>query len=155
MMRKKIIPLVFFLILILSSCTSAQSLLNESIDATALSQIQVSLAMGNPAYGAESKIMTDPNEISQLVEAFNGAIVGKRVDDDDLFVAGTSKYQFFTNQQIVHEFIFNGNDTLHIWFNGNWHLVDYPEQSPFELYAKSSANPFIVDENLQPMEIHE
>jgi len=148
MRKNKIVFILFFVLLTLSSCRSQAFLLDNHISPDDISQIQVVLAMGNPEYGAESKIITDRNEIENIVNAFNEATIGDEVTDDDFHVAFPSRYYFFIGETIAYQFSFNGNDTERIWIDGNLYWVYYANQSPFELYQESSATQIIVDENL-------
>ena len=59
-----------------------KELLQEKLDANEIDKVVVTLAMGNPAYGADCKVITDETEIAKLVAVFNGAVVEERIDPD-------------------------------------------------------------------------
>ena len=153
--KNKIVFVWFIVILTLSGCSSQVSLLDNPINPDDITQIQIVLAMGNPEYGALSKIITDRNEIEALTNAFNELTIGDQVDVDDVYVTLASDYYFFTvapdedetDEIITYHFSFNGNDTERIWINKNWYRVSYIGQTPFELYQVSSAIEIRVDEN--------
>ena len=143
-----VLVFILFIVLLLSGCRSQASILDNHINPDDVSQIQAVLAMGNPEYGARSKIITDRNEIESIVNAFNEVTIGDEVNDDDFHVALPSRYNFFTGETIAYQFSFNGNDTERIWIARNLHWAYYANQSPFELYQESFATEIIVDENL-------
>ena len=126
--------------------------MDAGINPDDIDRIQVVLAMGNPAYGANSKIITDRGEIQALVEAFNHATLGDRVDFIDVAIAFHSVYYFFGDDTVMHRFVFNANDTERIRLNDNWYWVYYADKTPFELYLESTAPEIVVDEDLIEME---
>lgn len=152
MKKISIIFPILLIIFTLSGCNSTKVLLTDKIEGDDIDNIQIVLAMGNPEYGSESKIITDKNEISELVHAFNNATMGQKVKDGDIVVSDTSKYYFYSNDTLVQLFSFNGNDSERIWYNSNWYYINYPDNKPYELYKSSVAEIIIVDENLNEME---
>ncbi len=134
------------------SCTSSPSLVSPPLDPESIDEILVVLAMGNPDYGADSKRITDPDEIRRMVGVFNGATLGRRVRDIDLAVADTSTYYFYRDGERVQSFIFNGNDSERIAHQSRWHWVHYPAAKPFDHYRASEAEVIVVDEDLEEME---
>lgn len=152
MKKINIILIIFLIIFTISACSSSKSLLNDKIEARDINKIQIVLAMGNPKYGAESKIITDKNEISQIVDAFNNAVIGKKVKDDNIVISDTSQYYFYMDDTLVHKFSFNGNDSERIWYNSDWYYINYSHKKPYELYKSSLEEIIIVDENLNEME---
>ena len=134
------------------SCTSSPSLVSPPLDPESIDEILVVLAMGNPDYGADSKRITDPDEIRRMVGVFNGATLGRRVRDIDLAVADTSTYYFYRDGERVQTFIFNGNDSERIAHQSRWHWVHYPAAKPFDHYRASEAEVIVVDEDLEEME---
>ena len=50
---------IIFVLCIITGCNSNKGLLTKKIDAKDIDEIQIVTAMGNPEYGAESKIITD------------------------------------------------------------------------------------------------
>ena len=138
--------------MLLLSCTSNPPLLSQPLDPATIDEVLVVLGMGNPDYGADSKRITDPDEIRQMVGVFNGATLGRRVRDVDLAVADTSTYSFYTDGDQVQTFIFNGNDSERLAHRSRWHYVHYPAATPYEHYRTSEAEMIVLDENLEPME---
>ncbi len=110
-------------------------------------KIVITLAMGNPEYGADCKTVTDVDEIHNFIEVFNSGRLGETISDDDIAIGGISSYVFYKNDEIVHTFVFNVNDTEVIWHDDEWHEVTYPEDSPlpFDLYEQSQGEFKIVD----------
>ena len=158
MSKGKIVFLLLVVILALSGCNSQVSLPDVPINPDDITQIQIVLAMGNPEYGAESKIITDRSEIEGMVNAFNELTVGDQVDVAYVHDVFAAHYYFFTaaidetDEIITYHFSFNGNDTERIWINKNWYWVCYADLTPFELYQASSALEIRVDKNLIEMQ---
>ncbi len=148
---KKLITVMTLLICLalLIGCQAKISLIDEELDK--VNRIQVVLAMGNPVYGAESKIIED--EIAGFIEAFGLATLGKRVADDDVVVSDTSKYILYNGSTEVYKISFNGNDSTRVWYKGHWYYVNYENQSPYELYKASPADIVTVDEDLHIMPV--
>lgn len=142
---------IFFIICMVSGCNSDKSLLTNKINVNDIDKIQIVSAMGNPEYGAESKIITEKNEIRLLVDSFNNAVIGDKVRDDDVAVSDVSQYYFYSKNTLIQQFSFNGNDSERIWYNSNWYYVNYTDMSPYKLYKSSVAEIIIVDENLKEM----
>ena len=151
---RKIIAVIIILSIVFAfaGCSSSNSLLDNKINPNDIDRIQVMLAMGNPAYGADSKIITDRDEIHAMVDAFNYATIGERVGYMDVGVSFPSIYYFFGNDTLMYQFFFNGNDTRRIWLNNNWYWIYYVDKTPFELYWESPAPVIVVDEDLNEME---
>jgi len=108
--------------------------------------------MGNPAYGANSKIVTARSEIARFVDAFNGAIVGDEIRLEDMGIGFPSIIIFFSGDTIAYRFGFNVNDTERVFLNSRLYYVEYPDLTPFELYLESSAEVIVVDLDLNEME---
>lgn len=154
-MKKYIFSILCTIILIglLVSCNnSSKDLLSDKMDADDIEKIQIVLAMGNPLYGADSKIIMDSSEISTLVDTFNNAVLGKKIKDDDLAIGFCSYYYFYNGDTLVNKFIFNSNNTNSVLIKRDYYEVTYPEKTPYELYRSSTADTFVVDENLKEME---
>ena len=130
-----------------------KELLQEKLDANAIDKVVVTLAMGNPAYGADCKVITDETEIAKLVAVFNGAIVEERIDPDEEWIADNGSYAFFSGEEQVLKLNTNGNDPEHIWINDGFYEIDYPDNmyDPYEQYSFSSAQTIVVDENGEQM----
>jgi hypothetical protein len=127
-------------------------LLDNPINTGDINRIQFVQAMGNPAYGANSKIITEQSEIAGFIGAFNGAVVGDEVRREDVGIGSPSTIILFGGDTIVHQFFFNVNDTDRVFLNSRFYYVKYPDLTPFELYLESSAEVIVVDENLIVME---
>ena len=141
MIRKTYIAIIIVILLLLSGCSNnSNALLDEKINPDDIDTIQVVLSMGNPVYGADSKIITDRNEIEAFVRAFNSAELGDTVISEPGF---HSIYYFL----LIHRFIFNHNDTFGILWNSEWRHISYDGKTPFELFRASTASIIVVDEN--------
>ncbi len=149
---KRLVLLTIAVLLVSVPTGCSNKLLSEPLDAGDIDQIQVVLAMGNPEYGADSKIITNRSEIEGLVNAFNGATIGDRVRDADLGVSDASRYYLYSEGAVVRQFVFNGNDSERIWFSSRWHYINYPDEKPYDLYRASEAEVIVVDEDLNEME---
>ena len=149
-MRKNIVIILLFCVLMLAAgCSSSNYLLDNNIDPNSIDKIQFVQAMGNPTYGADSRIITERSEIASLVDAFNGAVVGDEIGHD---VSLHSTILFFSGDIVAHQFFFNGNDTERVLLNSRFYSVRYPGLTPFELYLESTAEVIVVDENLVEIE---
>lgn len=144
--------LVLLLIGAVAGCRGDRALLDESLRAEDVQEIRVVLAMGNPKYGADARIITDREEITALIDAFNGAVLGDRVGDMDVHVAGASRYEVWAEGDTVRTFFFNGNDSRRVWTGSYWQHVRYPDRTPYEIYRDSEAEVFKVDEDGEPMQ---
>ena len=111
------------------------------------------MAMGNPAYGAECKIITDPKEVQDFVFLFNNAEVDEKIDKEDEWVALSGSYTFFSGEEQVAKFNVNANDPERIWINDAFYEIEYPDDmvDPYGLYSYSDAEIIVVDENGQEM----
>ena len=72
--QKKLLFCGLLCLLMLSGC-GKKELLEEKLDAAVIDKVVVTMAMGNPAYGADCKIITDPKEVQDFVFLFNHAEV--------------------------------------------------------------------------------
>ncbi len=118
------ILIISLLMTILVGC-SDKSLLKEQLVSSNIDKIRIVTAMGNPEYGADSKTITSPDEIKALIDTFNSAKIGKKVREIDLGIGMTSKYFFYSNDEVIAKFEFNVNDTNVIWYNDNYYYVEY------------------------------
>ena len=139
-------------LLCLSGC-GKRDLLSEKLDVAEVDKVVVTLAMGNPAYGALCKVITDPQEVQDLVYLFNHAKVDEKIDSGEEWVAGSGSYTFFSGEEQIIKFNVNGNDSERIWINDAFYEIEYPEdrELPFVIYALSDAEVIIVDEYGQEM----
>ncbi len=154
-MKKMInLSLALFLVLLLVGCQDEMSSLSN-FENNGVDKIVVTLAMGNPEYGADSKTITDSNEISEFIEVFNNGQLGGTVSDDDIEIGGASTYSFYKDEEVIQSFSFNVNDTKVVWYDDKWREVAYPEDSlmPFDLYEQSQGKQNIVDTDGNEMEL--
>jgi hypothetical protein len=142
------ILIISLLMIILVGC-SDKSLLKEQLVSSDIDKIQIVTAMGNPEYGADSKTITSPEEIKSLIDTFNSAKIGKKVQENDLGIGIPSQYSFYSDGEVIAKFEFNVNDTNVIWYNGNYYYVEYGKglKTPYELYQNSTAEIVVVNEN--------
>ena len=111
--------------------------------------------MGNPEYGADSKTITDCNEINEFIEVFNNGHLGGTISDDDIAIGGASTYSFYKDDEVIQTFSFNVNDTKIVWHDDKWRDVVYPENTliPFDLYKQSQGEQNIVDLDENEMDL--
>lgn len=127
--------------------------LKEKINEEEINKIQVVLAMGNPEYGAESKIITDKDEIKAIIHTFNSAYLKAKVKDDDIVVSNCSTYYFYNDDKVIKKIFFNGNDSQRVFKDLKVYYIDYKDkQKPIEIYKNSKAEEIIVDEQLNKIE---
>ncbi|WP_350342970.1 hypothetical protein PRVXT_002239 [Proteinivorax tanatarense] len=154
-MKKISTTTVYMILLILLTFTgcSEKQLISEQFESSNINKVQVITAMGNPKYGADSKIITDTKEIELFVDTFNSGVIGDRVDDNIADVAASS-YRFYFNDGSYEVFTFNGNDTNIIWHDNNYYYVDYDEnfKTPYDLYHYSNAEVIVVDKEGNEMQ---
>ncbi len=152
---KKIINigLATFLAITLIGCQNEMSTLSN-FENNDVDKIVVTLAMGNPEYGADSKTITDSNEINEFIEVFNDGHLGGTVSDDNISIGGVSTYVFSKDEEVIQSFSFNVNDTKIIWHDDEWRDVVYPENSllPYDLYEQSTSEIVVVDVDGNEME---
>ena len=150
---KKIVVLGLLCLLCLTGC-GKKELLKEKLDAAKIDKVVVTMAMGNPSYGAECKVITDAETVQDFVFLFNNAEVDEKIDSGEEWVADSGSYVFFSGEEQVAKFNVNGNDPERIWINDAFYEIEYPEDmfDPYGLYSFSDAEIIIVDENGQEME---
>lgn len=139
-------------LLCLSGC-GKRELLQEKLDGSNIDRAVITLAMGNPAYGAESKTITEETELQLLLDAFNGAIIGEKIAEEDIWVAGSGSYLFFSGEEQVLRLNVNSNDDKRIWINDAFYEIEYPEgqPTPYEIFSASQAEMILVDAEGIPM----
>ena len=152
-MKKKLLACGLLCMLCLSGC-GKRELLKEKLDASKIDKVVVTMAMGNPAYGAECKIITDPQEVQDFIYLFNNAEVDEKSDSGEEWVALSGSYTFFSGEEQVVKFNVNANDPERIWINDGFYEIEYPDDmvDPYGLYSFSDAKIIIVDENGTEME---
>ena len=106
---KKIVVLGLLCLLCLTGC-GKKELLKEKLDASQIDKVVVTMAMGNPAYGAECKVITDAETVQEFVFLFNNAEVDEKIDSGEEWVADSGSYVFFSGEEQVAKFNVNGND---------------------------------------------
>ena len=148
-----IVLIISLLITVLVGC-SDNSLLKEQLVDSEIDEVHIVTAMGNPEYGADSKTITSPKEIELLIETFNSAKVGNKVQEDEIGIGETSSYSFLSDDKLISKFEFNVNNSKIIWHNGNYHYVEYDKdlKTPFEIYKNSKAEVVVVDIDGKEME---
>ncbi len=104
--------------------------------------------MGNPAYGADSKVITNVKEINSFIDTFNSGVIGKEIAAGDVSDCFSSRYVLYYNNEIIREIAFNGNNTNIIWWNDNFRNITYGEglKTPYELYNDSVSKIVVVNE---------
>lgn len=152
-MKKSLLVCGLFCLLCLAGC-GKRELLNEKLDASQIDKVVVTMAMGNPDYGAEAKVITDPKEVQDFVFLFNNAEVEERINTGEEWVAGSGSYAFFSGGEQIVKFNVNGNDPERIWINDAFYEIEYPDDmaDPYGLYSYSDAEKILVDENGNEME---
>lgn len=150
--NKKILFCGLLCMICLSGC-GKRELLKEKLDAAKIDKVVVTMAMGNPAYGADAKVITDPKEVQDFVFLFNNAEVDEKIDKEDEWVALSGSYTFFSGEEQVAKFNVNANDPERIWINDAFYEIEYPDDmlDPYGLYSYSDAEIIVVDENGQEM----
>ena len=140
------IALILLLITVLVGC-SGKSLLKKQLVNSEIDKVKIVTAMGNPEYGADSKTITSSEEIELLIETFNSAKVGNKVQEDEIGIGGTSSFSFLSDDKLISKFEFNVNNSKIVWHNDNYHYVEYDKdlKTPFEIYENSKAEVVVVD----------
>ena len=146
-MKKSLLVCGLFFLLCLAGC-GKRELLNEKLDASQIDKVVVTMAMGNPKYGTDQKVITDPKEVQDFVFLFNNAVVEEKVDREDEWVAESGSYTFFSGEEQVLKLNCNANDPERIWINDAFYEIDYPDDmvDPYGLYSFSDAMVMNVDE---------
>ena len=152
MMKKNLLIFGLLWVFCLSGC-GKRELLTEKLDASQIDKVMVMMAMGNPAYGADAKIITDPKEVQDFVFLFNNAEVDEKIEKGEEWVALSGSYTFFSGEEQAAKFNVNANDPERIWINDAFYEIDYPDDmpDPYELYERSAAKIIVVDEYGQEM----
>ena len=152
-MKKKRLICGFLCMLCLSGC-GKRKLLKEKLDVSQIDKVVVTMAMGNPAYGAECKVITTPKEVQDFVFLFNNAEVDEKIDTGEEWVTGSGSYAFFNGEEQIIKFNVNGNDPERIWINDAFYEIEYPDDmlNPYGLYSYSDAEIIYVDENGNKLE---
>ncbi len=139
-MKKLLLSLVLIIAILTAACTSTPTNIADFKE-DEIEKIVITLAMGNPDYGASSKTIMDADEIGEFVQLFNSAQLGEPVSEDDLAIGSVSTYAFYDDEKLLKTFAFNVNDTGVLFWASEPHTVIYPEgaKAPFELYEDSAA----------------
>lgn len=147
-MKKSLLVCGLFFLLCLAGC-GKRELLNEKLDASQIDKVVVTMAMGNPKYGTDQKVITDPKEVQDFVFLFNNAVVEEKVDREDEWVAESGSYTFFSGEEQVLKLNCNGNDPERVWINDAFYEIEYPDDmvDPYGLYSYSDAEKIVADEN--------
>jgi uncharacterized protein YceK len=132
---------IISIIFILSGCSS-KNLLTDKMEASNIDKIQIVMGGSwNPKYGEKAKIITDKNEISELVYVFNNATISKIAEDTP---CGTSsQYCFYSKDTLVQSFCFASEDSEIMFGTSNTDYndcyINYLDKTPYELYKSSAA----------------
>lgn len=147
-MKKKMAVCGLLCVLCLSGC-GKRELLKEKLDASEIDKVVVTMAMGNPAYGADCKVITDPKEVQDFVFLFNHAYVDEKIENGEEWVANSGSYAFYNGEEQVMKLNCNANDPERIWINDAFYEIEYPDDmvDPYGLYSFSNAEIIMVDEN--------
>ena len=147
-MKKNLLVCGLVCMLCLSGC-GKRELLAEKLDVNKIDKVVVTMAMGNPAYGADCKVITDAREVQEFVDVFNNAYVEEKVDKGEEWVALSGSYTFFSGEEQVLKLNVNGNDPERVWINDAFYEIDYPDhmEDPYKQYCLSKAETVVVDEN--------
>ena len=141
-----------------SSCNSKTETILKSeklsdFEYSQIDKIQIITAMGNPAYGADSKVITNVKEINSFIDTFNSGVIGKEIAVCD--TCDSSRYVIYFNNEIIREIAFNGNNTNIIWWDDNFRNITYGEglKTPFDLYNDSVSKIVVVNEEGKEMDL--
>ena len=148
MKKIRLILILLICVALLAGCAKPK-VLKDNLKG--VDRLQVVLAMGNPAYGTESKIITDADEITTFVETLRSATIVGKVAEDDVAVGDASKYIFAGGNETLYQATFNVNDSTRVWHDGCWHHVTYTDKTLYELYKESEAKVIRVDEHFNVM----
>lgn len=138
-------------LLCLSGC-GKQELLQEKLDGSKIDRAVIILA-GFLSGGGESKTITEETELQLLLDAFNGAIIGEKIAEEDIFWTTSGSYLFFSGEEQVLRLNVNSNDDKRIWINDAFYEIEYPEgqPTPYEIFSASQAEMILVDAEGIPM----
>ena len=153
---RKIISIILIIVctLSISACTTKTRPLAD-LDYNSINKVQVISAMGNPAYGADSKIIVAKQEVENFIITFNSGIVGEKIGDDDILIGFTSKYIFYNDNNEVAQFYFNANNTKVVALENVYYDVKYGKDidSPYKLYKNSKSSEIVVDIDGKEMDL--
>ncbi len=143
---KKIISFALLFVCLLMGCASTPSNLPQ-LSYDMVDSIQIISAMGNPALGAESKTITDPDTLHAFVDSFNRATIGDKIPEDEVGVAMTSKYIFFKDGEAVQTISCNGNDCERLARQDGYYVLHYADDTtlPWTLYQIAPVDIVLVD----------
>lgn len=149
-MKTKMVAICLVILLVmLAGCDSSKQLLEGVIDESEVDEVQFVMAMGNPEYGAESRIITDKDEVIQWLDCLNHGKIGDKVPQDDIGIGENYKLYIRNDGHDIYVFQFKGPGV--IWYKSDWYYIDYDGLNPFELYRDSVAMMTVVDDKLKPV----
>ncbi len=155
-MKKLVILSLTLISLMLTACGGESKIeYLAQIEEGSVDSIQITMPMNNPEYGAERKIITDQEEISEFVAMFNSGVIGKEIDDEDVSVGAVSEYVFILDDGQTHVFSFNIMDTNIVYLEDGFKEVVYGDgdTNPLDLYNASQAQELLVDAHGNVIEI--
>ena len=105
--------------------------------------IQVVLISGKPTYETVNKIITDENEISAFVNAFETATINKDIQID---VSNSIKsyYRLYADEELVKQYAFSENNINAMWTGQEFEFIEYSDETPYELYQNSKSPEIIT-----------
>lgn len=147
-MKKKLLVCGAICLLCLAGC-GKRELLQEKLNVAEIDKVVVTMAMGNPVYGADCKVITDAREVQEFVDVFNNAYVDEKVNTGEEWVAESGSYAFYRGDELLLKLNVNGNDPERIWINDAFYEIDYPDhmKDPYKQYSQSTAETIVVDAN--------
>ena len=142
---KKLLNLSITLIMVMAliGCNDKEKI--ADFKAGDVEKIVITLAMGNPDYGADSKTITDEMEIQQIVDVFNNATLEGVVSEENLGIGATSTYAFYDDEKCLKTYAFNVNNSEILFWGNEPREVIYEGKSPYQLYEESISEVVTVD----------
>ncbi len=146
-MKKLSLYSIFVVVLLVFSACSFENKQQDDPFAN-IDKVQVITSMGNPMYGADSKVINDSVEIQSFIDTFKSLQIEDKVPEEEIDIAISSVYRFISKGTIVAEYSFNGNNPNVMWKEDAYYYVTYGEgfKTPFELYKLSTAPIIVVDD---------
>lgn len=140
-MKKKYIIFGTFIIVLVIFLLIDKPLLFRKLDLKNIDSIKIVSSLNKPEYGADTKVITNKEEISLFVNTFNNAIISKKVKNKDIADgSGLTKYYFYNKDKLVRKISLRDLDKVNIY--GYDFYVKYLDKTPYELYKNSDAKNF-------------
>jgi len=148
-MKRVYLIICVIIITLATGCTKDNSNMSVSIREPNVTKIQIVKAMGNPQYGAESKIFTNEDEVSSLIDAMNNITIEEKVKSGDMGVGDDIDFYYYLDDGTINEFQFRSHNT--IWLAEDLYYISFNGKSIFDIYDSSSTEEIKVDKNLKEM----